>query len=214
MGEKKAFFCGDLNPKQYLGCRSDCRAVMRAHSHQQRQQNHPTITSLNYPFPNYRSGYLTVSDNSPHIYCLPIVRYAPSRMAAHTHYHHKLLFPQPSKTPQVRGHLWPLVSRTTAQQSPGLSQSLPSHPSSHTQPQTLAEKQLLSQNSPVHQKIPRSLSLSPNMYSQTLFQCTAVEVQQTTIAAWLSGKNTLQSLRQRSLANTRTNSLIYVMLSF
>lgn len=103
---------------------------------------HPSGFSYN-PFLNYRNGYHAVSNNSSHTLLsdllLHLRQHAPITTVL------KGLFLQRSKSPQVRGHLWPLVSTTTARQSPRLSWSLHLHP--HTQTHSHTQRRLLSPNS-------------------------------------------------------------------
>lgn len=87
---RNAFLGDDLNPKQYLSCLSDCHAGI-SHSHQQRQQfiTHYHLFELSYnPFLNDRNGFHVVSNNRSHVYCLSILRPAPSLTSVRTHSHH------------------------------------------------------------------------------------------------------------------------------
>lgn len=163
---RKAFLCGEFNPKQYLSCLSDCHAVIsHTHSHGSSVSPHYHLFEISYnPFLNYRTGYHAVSNNNSHVYCLSIVRRTPSLASARTHNHHTQRA-LPSTLHGSSGQRSPVASglQDNSLAVPDTELVSPPHrpPSTHTQALSHTETAF----------VPKLLCIKrePNIYSQTLF---------------------------------------------
>lgn len=153
----------------------------------------PTITSLKLsynPFLNDRNGFHVVSNNRSHIYCLSIVRTAPSLTSGRTHSHHTQRT-RPATLHGSSGQRSPVASGLHDNSLPvpldwaGVSPSTP-----HTLTQSLTQalshtETAFVPQTPVHQKRLWDCELQPKRLQPcrpNTIQCIAVET--TTAAKW------------------------------